>query len=313
MAKGAQRNRRKTTALTLVTSVLVVSMAIPTVASASGHGGGGGLSTTGVDVSYPQCGSSLTSSPAFAIVGVNGGLANTLNACLGPSSSYPNYQQSELYWATKFTTGAKVAQPKVSLYVNTADPGNMYNGVPILDWPTTSLRSDPNPCTTVQVLTSSGSQVWVGANSTGCAWQYGYNMATQDAGWLSGAAGAINTQLGSTYVSPNFQSYVWWLDVETANTWQTGSTGQLMNVAVLQGMYAALNPNSTVGAVGAYSTSSQWSQITGGTPSLTWPDWIPGARTQSAAASNCAQSSFTSGKITLTQWVSRNLDSDFAC
>ena len=66
-----------------------------------GHGGPGGGTGTGTstpsagnDVSYPQCGSTLPGAPAFGIVGVNGGLANDLNPCLGPSSSYPSYGQS---------------------------------------------------------------------------------------------------------------------------------------------------------------------------------------------------------------------------
>jgi hypothetical protein len=41
--------------------------------------------------------SAFPASPAFGIVAVNGGLANELNPCLGPSSAYPSYQQAELY------------------------------------------------------------------------------------------------------------------------------------------------------------------------------------------------------------------------
>jgi hypothetical protein len=84
---------------------------------------------TGNDVSYPQCGHRFPSSPAFGIVGVNGGLANDLNPCLGPSSSYPSYATSELYWAVTAATG-KTKQPKASLYVNTADPGNATTAPP---------------------------------------------------------------------------------------------------------------------------------------------------------------------------------------
>jgi hypothetical protein len=91
-------------------------------------------SANGNDVSYPQCGKTFPSRPAFGIVGVNGGLANDLNPCLGPSSAYRSYKQSELYWAVSAATGS-TAQPKASLYLNTADPGNLYNGKPVADWP----------------------------------------------------------------------------------------------------------------------------------------------------------------------------------
>lgn len=67
-----------------------------TLALAAGnHGGGSGFApaVTGNDISYPQCGAAFPSSPAFGIVGVNGGLANDLNPCLGPSASYPSYRQ----------------------------------------------------------------------------------------------------------------------------------------------------------------------------------------------------------------------------
>jgi hypothetical protein len=94
----------------------------------------------------------------------------------------------------------------------------------------------------------------VGMNSQACAWQYGYDKASQDASWLTSAGDAINRQSPPTTVATTPGSYPWWLDVETANTWQTD---QGMNVADLQGMIAALQA-AGVATVGAYSTSSQW-------------------------------------------------------
>src|ERR1035437_7543532 len=84
----------------------------------------------------------------------------------------------------------------------------------------------------------------------------------------------------------------WWLDVEMGNTWETGSTGLANNVADLQGMVAAFTSVGKATTVGIYSTSTQWSQITGGVLPMTsalrdLPDWIPGARTLSGAQSNC--------------------------
>ena len=74
-------------------------------------------------------------------------------------------------------------------------------------------------------------------------------------------------------------SYPWWLDVETANTWQTDTT---MNAADLQGTLAGLQAAGAT-TIGAYSTSSQWDTITGGTATSLGsldgiPVWLPGAR-----------------------------------
>ena len=56
----------------------------------------------------------------------------------------------------------------------------------------------------------------------------------------------------------NPQSYLWWLDVETENTWQTDKAA---NVAVLEGMTAYFKK---IGArVGLYSTGYQWGEIAG--------------------------------------------------
>ena len=272
-----------------------------------------GSAVTGNDISYPQCGGAFPARPAFGIVGVNGGLANDLNPCLGPSSSHPSYRQAELYWAVAASTGA-TSQPKASLYVNTADPGNIYNGLPIADWPT-SGATPYGACTTTTVTTPKGTFT-VGKNSPACAWQYGYNKAAQDVSWVTSAANAIDAQKPPVTVAATAGSYPWWLDVEIQNTWQAGTSGHAMNVADLQGMIAALK-QAGASAIGAYSTSYQWTTITGGTTSSSGslyqiPNWVPGAKTLSGAKSNCHLASFTAGRIVITQWFA-NPDGDYAC
>ncbi|MHB8334785.1 MAG: hypothetical protein ACYDEH_07830 [Acidimicrobiales bacterium] len=320
MGSRAKRVSTRLAVQLLAVGLLVVGAVTPAVAARPGHGGSGsggggtGSTTSGADVSYPQCGTTLPSF-AFGIVGVNDGLANDLNPCLGPSPSYPSYTQSELYWAVTASTGG-TTQPNVSLYVNTADPGNMYNGKPIADWPTNGGNTQYGSCTTTTV-TSRGHTYTVGANSDACAWQYGYNKAAQDAAWLTDAADAINGQQSTTVVPDTPSSYPWWLDVETGNTWQSDTT---MNVADLQGMVAGLQAAgvTTANAIGAYSTASQWNSITGGTTSLASgslygiPNWIPGATTQVQAVSNCSLASFTGGSVMVTQWTG-SPDNDWAC
>lgn len=298
----------------LVAGALVLGVAAPAYAAHPGRGRGGGggsvgSTTTGFDVSYPQCGSTLPTPAAFGIVGVNGGLANDSNPCFGPSSTYPSYSQSELYWALTTSVGG-TSQPKASLYVNTADPGNMVSGKPIADWPTSGGNSTYGTCTTTTV-TSRGHTYTVGADSDACAWQYGYDKAQQDAAWLVSAADAINTQQQTVSVPDTPASYIWWLDVETGNTWQSDTA---MNVADLQGMIAGLS----VPTVGAYSTSAQWDSITGGTATSASgslygiANWIPGATTLAGAQANCSLPSFTGGTVAVTQWTG-SPDNDYAC
>ena len=265
---------------------------------------------TGYDISFPQCGSTFPSGQVFGIVGVNDGLPDVLNPCLGSSSSY---LQSELYWAVSTSAGS-TSQPKASLYVNTSDPGDVFNGTLIADWPS-SGNTPYGACSTTLVTTGSGSST-AGANSTACAWEYGQQLAAQDVSWLSAAAAAINDQSPPLPVPSAVSAYPWWLDVETSNTWQSGSAGQAMNVALLQGMVSGL---ATVGAtsIGVYATTQQWNDITGGTPAGTaslsgLDDWVPGAGTLGGAEADCRSGSFTEGTVALAQWTT-DIDSDVVC
>lgn len=296
--------------------LLVASGWAPALASKPSRGGGGTPTPVGNDISYPQCGTAFPRSAAFGIVGLNDGLANSLNPCFGPSSSASTYSQTELYWAEAKTLGG-TTQPKASLYVNTGDPGDTYNGRAIADWPTSSSSADPyGSCTTTSVVLQGVSST-VGENTTACAWQYGDNRATQDAAWLTAAANAIDAQAPPVAVPNGSGSYPWWLDVETANSWQPGASGQAMNVADLQGMVAGLQAAGAT-VIGAYSTSSMWTTITGGTSTSSsgsifgLPDWIPGATGLTGAKTNCRLAGFTGGPVRITQYTS-TIDNDVAC
>jgi hypothetical protein len=304
---------RRTARLVLggaLAGAVLMASAGPAAARKSGGRAPKGSTTSGFDVSFPQCGTALPATTEFGVVGVNGGIANDLNPCFGPSSSYPSYRETELYWAATASVGGS-GQPDVSLYVNTGDPGNLYQGHAIADWPTSSSPADPyGSCTTTTATVTGGTAV-VGADSDACAWQYGWNKASQDTQWLVAATGAIDGQEATTAISASPAGYPWWLDVETANSWQPDTT---MNVADLQGMVAALQAAGAT-TIGVYSTSAQWSTITGASEagSLSgMAEWVPGASTRSGAKANCTVSSFTGGRITLTQW-SAAIDHDLAC
>lgn len=280
---------------------------------APGGGGGGSESLpskTGADISYPQCGTAFPEGQAFGIVGVNGGLANDPNPCLGPD---PGYKQSELYWAAQ-SSGEITAQAVSSLYVNTADPGNVYNNAPIADWPTSGGGGSYGACQD-ETVKLRGKTYLLGKNSPACAWQYGFQRAQYDMGLLAQAATSINGEAASA-LATGAGGYPWWLDVETANTWQSGAEGQAMNRADLQGMVEALK-TSGAQTVGIYSTEYQWGQVTGGGGAgalYQLPVWIPGASSIEGAIGNCSLPSFTGGTaVSLTQWLDGSLDADHYC
>lgn len=229
---------------------------------------------TGNDVSWPQCGKALPKGQTFGIVGVNNGTANTTNPCLA----------TELSWAGS-STGV-TAQPKVALYVNTANPGSAGSW-----WPTSNTYGGTTVSNPYGQCTS-------GSFGAACSYMYGYAKAYDDA----------NIRGVST---PG--SYMWWLDVETGNSW---SADKASNRADLEGMVAYF---ADIGATtGIYSTTSQWSQIVGTVPPssslYTARSWLAGASSLTSAKRMCAAAPLTGGgKVTLTQYVSRGFDYDYSC
>ena len=95
---------------------------------------------------------------------------------------------------------------------------------------------------------------------------------------------------------------MWWLDVETGNSWSSGNLA--LNRAAIQGAVDRLNQTGV--PVGVYSTASMWKTITGGsfTPNGLAADWV--------ASGSCA-TPFTSSPVWLVQSTSGGLDHDLAC
>jgi hypothetical protein len=229
---------------------------------------------TGNDVSYPQCNGALPKGAAFGIVGVNGGKASTPNPCFA----------TELAWAKHSAGGTK--QPPAAVYVNTGNPGDVYVTDPtqVSYWPKVGDNKF-GPCT--------------GGNDVACAYEYGKYMAAKD---------AVNVKA----VDPTI-AYTYWLDVETANSWNYDLT---TNEADLEGM---VDYFTSIGStVGLYSTSYQWGQIVGsvrlGSVLEGKNSWIPGASSLAGAQANCSSAALTAGgQVTIAQYVSRALDYDFSC
>lgn len=286
--------------ITLFATVpLLAALLIPSVAFAAkptAPSGGGSPKPTpviemvGYDVSYPQCGKSLPTNHYFGIVGVNGGNAATANSCLA----------DQLVWANKAKAGSN--QSKYQLYVNTANPGQVISQ--ITTWPTSSSDSSGNiPVNPYGACT--------GANDKACSWLYGWNRSIYTESVFKSAA----TSKG---LNSNTGDYVWWLDVETMNTWQTGNNDALIrNTTAIEGFGAYYQ--SKGGKIGLYSTAPQWTQITGNNISSTsnlrgLGNWRPSGTSLANAKSNCSVAPLTAGGfISLTQYVVKNLDNNHSC
>jgi hypothetical protein len=264
-------------------SVLVVALAVAAAVLAVPGTASAAPTTVGYDVSYPQCRSSLPADRPFAVVGVNGGLSTKANPCLG----------TQLAWAWK-SSGAVPAQPKAQLYLNTANPGEVRSQVST--WPKTGA-------------TPYG--LCDGGNSAACSYRYGWERASYSV--TSFFAPVAQT----ARVETNPAAYIWWLDVETMNTWQSGSTeAKARNRATLEGMTDYLV--SRGGRVGLYSTNLQWGQIVGTVPATSTlagkPSWLAGASSLSGAKANCSRPALVpAGTVTMTQYVQSGWDRNHSC
>ena len=119
----------------------VLALTVALIAASSGHTESFyPEGAAGYDVSFPQCGGSLPSGGAFAIVGVTNGLAWSANPCLG----------TEYAWAA-----SKPSAP--SFYTNTGNPG-----------PISTHWNRPGPATCANPSSYS---------DEGCAYNYGWNAA----------------------------------------------------------------------------------------------------------------------------------------
>jgi hypothetical protein len=285
-------------AVALATAAIALATADPASATSP-------ATLTGVDVSYPQCGATLPAGKPFAVVGVNGGLANNYNSCLATE------------WQYALASSGGTQQARAQAYLNTGDPGNS-----VADWPSPSqLGAYGSTSVTGLGSCSYATRSKRGANSAACAYIYGYDMVAG----MTYSGGKINGDLATFHAATGGQlfSQPTWLDVETANSWQTGTAGQAMNRAVLQGMVAAIRkaapPTTPAAPVGVYSTTYQYTTITGipsGAPAGSLaglPEWGAGAPTQADAIGNCSVKTFTSGQMVLTQWVGGGSDNDVSC
>ncbi len=200
--------------------------------------------------------------------------------------SWPNCRAAppaDNTWGIVGITGGRVFEPNTcvkqetlwfknySVYVNTAYPGDTRG---------MAYATSPLQC---------------GANDIEClAYNFGYN------------AGDYAVKLAA---SQNIHASMWWLDVETENSW---STDTLANRMSLQGMADAIHHETLVSQIGYYSYPGQWDLITGG-----WRNGMPawtatGSAARAGAIDFCKGHIFTGSVNMLSQYTPK-LDASYVC
>ena len=238
----------------------------------------GSSPTTGYDASYPQCSGSYPANPLFGIVGVNGGLANKANPCIG----------GELHWARDSPGEKRPTQPPLSLYIDTANPGAHH----VADWPSGGTTPAHGVCN--------------GKLTNACSYIYGEQRAAHSYGLV-----AALDPVGAT-TAP------WWLDVELAASWagtyqlnvaalqgfiaglrHTGATGRI-------GIYSTSTQWKDITGLTAQTTSATFNGVL--------PAWVAGTEaTLAQARRNCTSGGFTGRVPTLAQYRIGPLDADLRC
>lgn len=222
----------------------------------------------GYDISWAQCGKPLPKQGEFGIVQITGGIANVMSpiACF----------KEQARWANTLT--GTTTQPKLQFYIWPANPGSVYQGKHIADWPTHG-NNQFGACR--------------GSDGPACSYQYGLEHGRADIGYAQKTLG--NRHLGNVFV-----------DVESGvgndpGTWQTNGRN---NVAAIEGFAAAIR--SSGNTPGLYSNSHQLELVTGdaSTTSLAvLPEWTTGAETQQDAQQDCQHPFIEGGHVVLAQYV----------
>ena len=173
------------------------------------------------------------------------------------------------------------------LYANTGNPGPALSSF----WP--KGQTSPLVCDAANPDTAD------------CAYDYGWNAAQHSFQTAQAAYASLGITSGPAAIA-------WWLDVETSNSWRDDPG---LNVAALQGEFDFLR-SAGVGQVGFYSTTSQWTTITGATKVFSpVPSWGAGAPSEKGARSLCSTTttSFTGGRLAMVQYIYQGFDANVRC
>jgi hypothetical protein len=109
--------------------------------------------------------------------------------------------------------------------------------------------------------------------------------------------------------SSNVHSFLWWLDVETVNSWSVNGD---INRQSLLGALSAIQREAIFPSVGFYAYPGQWATLTGSWQN-NYPAWVATGTTEKQAANiACRQPSFSDGTVVLTQYT-KMFDQNIDC
>ncbi len=234
--------------------------------------------TAGYDVSYPQCSGSYPPNPLFGIVGVNGGLANDANACIG----------SEVSWARDSPGQKRPQQPRLSLYMDTGNPGGHH----VSDWPSGGTAPAYGACN--------------GQLTNACSYIYGQQRAAHSYDLVA----AVDARAART--AP------WWLDVELMASWAgTYQLNIAALQGFIAGLHNA-GVTATVGIYSTSAQWKDITGLTAETTPTAFneqlPGWVAGTdATLAQAQQNCTSGGFTGMAPTLAQYRIGSRDADLRC
>jgi hypothetical protein len=239
---------------------------------------GGSSPSTGYDVSYPQCSGSYPSNPLFGIVGVNGGLANKADPCIG----------SELRWAGDTSGQKRPKQAPLSLYIDTGNPGGHH----VADWPGVGTASTYGACN--GLLTNS------------CSYVYGEQRA------------AYSYRLVAALDPAAAKTAPWWLDVELALSWAgTYQLNIAALQGFIAGLHD-VGATGPIGIYSTSAQWKEITGLTARTTPEAFngrlPDWVAGTgATLTQARQTCTRAGFTGAAPKLAQYRIGSLDADLRC
>ncbi len=237
-----------------------------------------GSSAHGYDVSYPQCSGSYPSNPLFGIVGVNAGLANNANSCIGV----------ELRWARDTPGQKRPRQPQLSLYIDTGNPGGHH----VADWPSGGTAPTYGAC---------NSQL-----TNACSYIYGERRA------------AHSYRLVAALDPIGAKTAPWWLDVELMASWAgTYQLNIAALQGFIAGLHKA-GATGPIGVYSTSAQWKDITGLTAQTTPTAFngqlPDWVAGTEaTLTQAQQNCTSGGFTGVAPTLAQYRTGTLDADLRC
>jgi hypothetical protein len=228
---------------------------------------------SGIDISWPQCGTEMPEPPGFAVVGVNGGFPDTTNPCLA----------AQLVWAAG--TEAASAGNLVPVYVNTANPGTGATW-----WPASNVYGG------TQITNPYG--MCAGTAAAACAYIYGYALAFEDANHRG---------------VPDPAHRLWWLDVETLNSWSPdtgantavleGMTTYLESIGAQVGIYSTgYQFGEIAGATDSGSNLNKLNEWIAGADSAA-----------AAQANCATDPLTPGGTVTQTQFTTESFDYNITC